>query len=139
MTKSKKILFIVLQFLSGIGFGILGAYIFFLFDNGEFFDSIFYGIVVGFGSVLLGIGLVGYFYLKQINKLGDFVISMVLSLVGLVMFFLLYMILQSLIQYLISYNLDTTFLSILLPIIGGLIGFNFKTRNVTRETTRNDS
>jgi uncharacterized protein YacL len=135
MTKSKRIFFIILEFLSGLGFGILGTYIFSFFDKWDLLDSVLFTFMALFASMLTGIGLVGYVYLKRINKLSEFVISMVLSFVGLIIFLLLYIMLSSLIPYLTFYKLNPL-LAIVLPMTGAVIGFNFKTRHVILQGTK---
>jgi len=76
---------------------------------------------------LTGIGLVGYFYLKEIGRLDDIIMSMVLGLVGLIFFSFLA----------VLYNLDSPILYIILPMTGAIIGFNYKTRRVFRQYKSN--
>lgn len=126
MTKSKTLFFILLELLVGLGFGILGGYLFSLFDPwGDLFYSIFFLFIFILVGILTGIGLVGYFYLKQIGRLDDFIISMTLALVGLVFFAFLATLYHS------------SILAIILPMTGAIIGFNYKTRRLFRQNISN--
>ena len=128
MTLSKTLFFILLEFLAGLGLGIFGAYLFTLFDPwGDLFYSIFFIFTSFLVGVLTGIGLVGYFYLKEIGRLDDIIMSMVLGLVGLIFFSFLA----------VLYNLDSPILYIILPMTGAIIGFNCKTRRVFRQYKSN--
>ena len=91
------------------------------------------GLMMGLGMMgpAIGIGLVGFFYLKQINRTADFGESMLLSFLGLIGFLILYAIINSLTFKLIPHYLSSVLLPIILPMTGGVIGFNYKTRKLT--------
>jgi len=128
MTLSKTLLFILLEFLAGLGLGVLGAYIFSLIDPwGDLFYSIFFIFTSVLVGILTGIGIVGYFYLKQIGRLDDFLISLTLALVGIILFTFLALL----------FNLASSILVFILPMTGAIIGFNYKTRRVFRQYKSN--
>ena len=115
-------LFIISEFFSGIGLGISGLYIFSFFDNWDLFSSILFSIAIMSICALTGIGLVGYFYLKQIDRQHEFLISMVLSFFGLFVFLVLSVVLDSWI------NQDIPpFIYFILLAGGAVAGFHLKT------------
>jgi Ca2+/Na+ antiporter len=128
MTRVRKTIFIVSEFIFGAGFGFLGVYVFALFDKGDLFASVLYGSIIGLTCSLMGIGLVGYFYLKQIDRLNDFRESVLLSFFGLSIFLILAFIMSSL-------NLipHSSGLFLILPLVGAVIGFNYKSRQTAKE------
>ena len=130
MTRSRKGIFIILEFVFGLAFGLLGGYIFSFFDKWDLYYSVMFTFLSVFASTLIGIGLVGFFYLKQINRTADFGESMLLSFFGLIGFLILYAIITSLTFRLIPHYLSSVLLPIILPMTGGVIGFNYKTRNL---------
>lgn len=130
MTKLKLTIFIILEFIFGIGFGFLGLYVFSYFNVwNDLFYSIIFGFIAGFGFTLIGIGLIGYFYLKQIDRKDDFGESMLLSFFGLVGFSFLYIVIT--IEFQSIMYLDRVLL--ILPLTGAIIGFNNKTRHARKK------
>lgn len=128
-----KLIFIILEFVSGFGFGVLGVYIFSFFDKGNLETSIFNSFLVAFISMIVGIVLVGYFHFRNIGQLNEFGKAMVFCVVGLFLFLILYILID-----LIAYKfIDDYFISVILPItmplIGGVLGLNF----VILKTKRN--
>ena len=127
MAKYKKTIFIALEFIIGMGFGLLGGYLFTLFDNWDLYYSVLFTFSVSFVSALTGIGLIGYFYLKQIGRSNQFWESILLSFFGLVIFLILCIVITSL--KLLPYNLSSI-LYVILPMIGAVIGFNYKAKPI---------
>jgi hypothetical protein len=139
MTRSSKIFFIILEFVFGIGFGILGAIVFAMFGNEGHLYSVRFIYIAMYLSALLGIGIIGYFYLRRISRVGDFSVSILLSFFGMIIF---YLVLHFVFGLLVRETLITKatpqylgIISLLLPIVGAIIGFNYKTRHVIRNGT----
>src|SRR5438046_538082 len=96
-------IYVLLEFICGLGFALLGTYIFSLFDNGSLMTSVFYTFVFAFVSMVFGVGLAGLF-----------------------LFIILYLLIDALTSKLIPYFLSSVVLPLLIPLSGAVIGFNFK-------------
>jgi len=57
-------IFVILQYLLGLGFAISGFFLFAEYDRSSLNDSILMGFLVAFSCMLIGVGLAGYFHLK---------------------------------------------------------------------------
>jgi hypothetical protein len=105
-----------------------------MFGNEGHLYSVRFSYIAMYLSSLIGIGIVGYFYLKETGRVNNFAISILLSFFGLVIF---YIILHLAFGLLVKGSLITratptylTLVLLLLPIGGAIIGFNYKTRNI---------
>lgn len=76
-----------------------------------------------------GIGIVGYWALKKLDRHGDFFEFFSLSFLGLIIAVLFYGVLVSLTFKLIPYHLSTVIMPSVLPLTGAIVGFNYKLRN----------
>ncbi len=136
MTKSKKIYFIVLEFVFAVVFGFLGGYLFLRFGNEGHLYSVRFSYIAMYLSSFLGIGIAGYFYLKENQKLPVFLTSLLLGFFGLVTFYIiLRLTVVLLINRAIISRATPTYLSfvlLLLPMAGAILGFNYKTSNIFR-------
>ncbi len=130
MTNKDKINLIVKEFLYGIGFGIVGAIIIsiiisIIFKPNLLFTSIWYAFIGGYLGIILGVSIVGFYFLKKNNNLNQFIIAFGtcifglltgLSVIYLIVFFDNY-------GFKISHGL-INFFAISLPLIGAIIGQN---------------
>jgi uncharacterized protein YacL len=131
----KSSIFIILEFIAGFVFGVLGGYAFSFFDR---YNTLNTSIVLAFTSafiaLLIGVGVVGYIHLKKSGRLRYFGQSAVFSLLGLIVFVLLYILIEFLTYQVLPYYLSSFLLPIILPLTGAVLGFNFK--NFRKETNR---
>jgi hypothetical protein len=136
MTKAKLALYIVLEFVFGLGFGITGGLLFSMFDTWDIFNSVLFTFIVIFVTIPVGVGMIGYFYLKQLGCQKDFGKSILLSILGLVGFVMLYLILDSFAFKSMSHYVSSILLPIILPSMGAVLGFNYKV--ITRKGFSNN-
>ena len=65
----KSSIFIILEFIAGFVFGVLGGYAFSFFDR---YNNLNTSIVLAFTSafiaLLIGVGVIGYIHLKKIGR-----------------------------------------------------------------------
>jgi len=124
-SNQKQLLFIILEFLSGLGFSILGGHIYLLFDSNSLKASIFYTFLVMFVSMFIGVTIMGYFHFKSITRSEDFSGAVGYSFLGMLLSLILYVaLIIALYQYLPDY-LSSVVLPIVLPLMGAVIGVNF--------------
>lgn len=123
--KSRHTIFVTLEVIFGLGFGILGGYIFTFFDEADITTSVFNTFVIVFISMTLGIMLVGYFHFKAFDKLNEFAKAIGLSLLGLLIFIVLYAIVNALAFELLPHYISSVILPLIMPVIGGVIGLNY--------------
>jgi len=111
-------IFILLQYIIGFAFAIAGMFLFTEPDHWSLMTSIFYSFLVGFFCMLTGVGLVGYFHLRQKKVLHKFGRAMALSFAGLLLFLLLYIFIEKFIPK------ELGILTLFLPLTGAVFGFN---------------
>jgi hypothetical protein len=111
-------IFIVLQFIAGFAFGIVGMFLLPERDNWSLNTSIFYTVLFGFISMLIGVGVVGYFHLriKKVSK--RFLIALMLSFAGSLFFLFLGVFIE---EYLPT---QFGFVVAILSLTGAVFGFN---------------
>jgi len=126
MTTLKNFGFIILELLAGLGIGILGGVLFSLIDKWDLFYSVLFTFISIFLAIPAGVGLVGYFHLRYLNRQKDFGQAFLLSILGLIVFILVYLILDSVAFGFIPHYLSSVVLPIFLPLMGTVIGFNFQ-------------
>jgi len=131
----KSVSFIILEFIAGFVFGVLGGYAFSFFDRYNNLDtSIVLAFTSAFIALLVGVGVIGYLHLKKTGRVRYFGQSVVFSLLGLIAFILLYILIELLTYQVLPYYIGSFLLPIILPLTGAVLGFNFK--NLRRETNR---
>ena len=110
--------FVLLQYIIGFAFAIIGMFL--LPEPGEWSlqTSIFYSFLVSFFCMLLGVCLVGYFHLRLKKAMNRFGKAMALSFTGLLLFLLLYIFIE---RFLPS---EFGILTFFLPLTGAVFGFN---------------
>ena|ERR1051326_4248590 len=119
--------FIILEFIAGFVFGVLGGYGFSFFERYNSLDtSIVLALTSAFIALLIAVGVIGYVHLKKIGRTKYFGQSIVFSLVGLVVFVLLYILIKLMADQQLPYFIDSVLLPILLPLTGAVLGFNYK-------------
>jgi hypothetical protein len=117
--------FVILECISGLGFGMLGDYFFSSFNEGDIAVSVFKTFMVTGISMIMGILLVGYFHYRAINRLNDFGRAIGLSFLGLIAFFILYIIVNPLAFKILPHYLSSVIFPIVMPFIGAVTGLNF--------------
>ena len=115
----------MLEFIFGLGFGILGYYFSSYFIEGDILVSVFKTFTITFISMIMGVLLVGYFHYRAINRLNDFGKALGLSFVGLIAFLILYIIVNALAFKILPHYISSVILPIIMPVIGAVIGLNF--------------
>lgn len=118
-------IFVVLEFISGLGFGILGGYVFSFFDKADITASVFNTFAIAFISMIIGVVLVGYFHYKAINRLNEFGKATGLCFLGLFAFLILYIIVNALTFRILPHYISSVILPIIMPLIGSVIGLNY--------------
>jgi len=125
--KVKSSIFIILEFIAGFIFGVLGGYAFSFFDRYNNLDT---SIVLAFSSaflaLLLGVALVGYIQLKQTGRAKNFGRSLLFSLIGLLAFLTIYIVIELLTYQVLPFYISSFLLPIVLPLTGAVLGFNYK-------------
>lgn len=120
-------LFIIIEFIAGFIFGILGGYAFSFFDRYNSLDtSMALALTSAFVALLIGVGIIGYIHLKKIGRVKYFGQSVALSLLGLLVFVALYIAINLLTYETLPYYISSILLPIVLPLIGAVLGFNYK-------------
>jgi len=120
-------IFVILEFIVGFAFGVLGGYAFSFFDRYNSLDtSIVLAFTSAFIALLIGVGIIGYIHLRKIGRAKYFRQSVIFSLVGLLVFVLLYVLIELLAYQALPFYLGSFLLPILLPLTGAVLGFNFK-------------
>jgi hypothetical protein len=123
----KSSIFIVLEFIAGFVFGVLGGYAFSFFDRYSSLDtSIVLAFTSAFIALLIGVGIIGYIHLKKTGRAKYFGRSIVFSLFGLIAFVLLYILIELLTDQALPYYISSFVLPIFLPLTGAVLGFNYK-------------
>ena len=112
------ILFVVLQYIIGYIFTIVGMFLF-LDESNSLSASMFYSMLGGFIGMIVGVALVGYFHLRLKHVVHKFILAMMFSVSGLLLFVLLY----ELTKKMLPKELDI--LLLFLPLSGAVFGFNF--------------
>lgn len=115
-----QLFFIILEFISGLGFSILAIYIYSVNSKVSLNTFVFNGLLIAYISMLLGIILIGYFHLKKLSSLKNFIAAIINCFAGFFLSVMLFIIL-SLIFYVSSF-----FVTILMPLVGAVLGFNFE-------------
>lgn len=118
-------LFVSLEIIFGLGFGILGGYIFSFFDRADITASVFNTFMIVFASMIIGVLLVGYFHFKVIDRLNDFGKAIGWSFLGLIAFLILYIGINALTFKLLPHYISSVILPIVLPVLGTVIGLNY--------------
>ena len=111
-------IFVVLQFIAGIAFGIIGMFLLPEKDSWSLNTSIFCTVLFGFISMLIGVGVIGYFHLRIKKVAKRFPIALILSFAGSVLFLFLAVFIK---QY---FPTQLGFLAAILPLTGAVFGFN---------------
>jgi hypothetical protein len=124
LTKTKRIYFVILEAVFGFGFGVLANYISSFFYQDEPILSAFVSFIATPLSLVLGIGLIGFVYLKQIGRIRDLAISILLSFLWFVFFVIVYSGIEGYMPYYLK------IISLLLPIGGAVAGFNYRTWHI---------
>jgi hypothetical protein len=71
--KVKHPIFIILEFLAGFVFAVLGGYAFSFFDRYNSLDtSIALAFTSAFIALLVGVGVIGYLHLKKVGRVKYF-------------------------------------------------------------------
>src|SRR5687767_7817268 len=84
MKKSDKVELIIWETLTGLGSGLIGMLLFSSFYKFDLFVSIMYGLIAGYLSMWIGVGVVGYSFLKKIGRETYILKSLVISFFGLI-------------------------------------------------------
>lgn len=125
----KNSIFIILEFIAGFVFGMLGGYAFSFFDRYNSLDtSMALALTSAFVALLMGVGIIGYIHLKNTGRAKYFGQSVALSLLGLIVFVALYIVINLLTYETLPYYIGSILLPIVLPLIGAVVGFNYKNK-----------
>jgi len=125
--KMKNSIFIILEFIAGFAFGVLGGYAFSFLNRYNNLDtSIFLAFTSAFVSLLLGVAIIGFIYLKRAGRVKDLGRSILLSLLGLLAFLIIYILIDLLAYQALPYYLSSIILPIILPLTGAVLGFNYE-------------
>jgi hypothetical protein len=123
--KLRQSIFVTLEFIVGLGFGILGGYEFSFFDKADITVSIFNTFMVAFISMIIGVVLIGYFHYRAIDRLNEFGKAIGWCFLGLLVFLILYVVLNALTFRILPHYISSVILPIVMPVIGAVIGLNY--------------
>lgn len=123
--KLRQPIFVTLEFIFGLGFGILGSYVFSFFDKANITASVFNTFMIAFISMIAGVVLVGYFHYRAIDRLSEFGKAIGWCFLGLLAFLILYTIVNALTFKLLPYYISSVVLPIIMPVAGAVIGLNY--------------
>ncbi|MBS1666140.1 MAG: hypothetical protein JST58_02055 [Bacteroidetes bacterium] len=124
------IVFVLLEYLVGCTFAVSPIYLITsIYD--DLFYSIIFSFIVGSISMVLGICLVGYFYLRIKNLLQKFGSSIFHSFLGVILFLL--------VDFLVNIFLPSKLSGILflLLLTGAIAGFNFESFKKSKKINLN--
>lgn len=125
MNRRNKILFFVLELISGIGIGLLGTYLV-IPDKPKFDLNL--SIIIGFLTIclfaLIGIGIPGFFHSRINDNNKKFGIGMGKATLGILIGLVLGGILSAITYSFLPYQFSSFYIPILTPIFCGVIGFN---------------
>jgi Ca2+/Na+ antiporter len=128
----KSSIFIILEFIARFVFGVLGGYAFSFFNRYNNLDtSIVLAFTSAFVALLLGVGIIGFIYLKRTGRVKDLGRSIALSLLGLILFLIICIVIELLAYQELPYYISSIILPIILPLTGAVLGFNYN--NYTRQ------
>jgi hypothetical protein len=123
----KNSIFIILEFIAGFVFGVLGGYAFSFFNRyNDLGTSMVLALTSAFISLLVGVAIIGFIYLKSRGRVKEFGPSILLSLLGLIVFLIIYIGIDLLTDQLFPYFISSILLPITLPLIGAVLGFNYR-------------
>jgi hypothetical protein len=123
------IVFVLLEYLVGCTLALSSMYLMtHIYD--DLFYSIIFALIVGPISLLFGVCLVGYFYLRLKHQLEKFGSSIFKSFLG----FILFLLIDFLVNIIIPSKLRI--IIFLLPVTGAIIGFNFEILKASRKTNK---
>lgn len=117
-------IFILLEYVSGLALALAGGYIYSRFDEANLNASIFYSFIVVFFSMIVGVALIGYVHLRVKNAKQLFGKAIVFSFLGLFLFLILYIVLNAVTSDVLPPYISSIVLPIILPLTGAVIGFN---------------
>lgn len=123
--KLGQIIFIVIEFVFGFGFGILGAYVFSFFDKADIMMSVFNTFLIAYISMTLGVVVIGYFHYRAIGKSNQFGKAIGWCMLGLMLFLIFYVMINALFFKFIPYYISSMILPAVMPTIGAVIGINY--------------
>lgn len=112
------LIFVILQFIVGLGLAIGGIFLFAEYDKSSLNDSILLGFIIVFLCILSGVGLAGYFHLRAKHATNRFGTAMLLSFAGLFAFLVLYFFIEPFLPSQLG------ILSLFVPLTGAVFGFN---------------
>ncbi len=113
------LLFVALQYIIGFSFAVGGIFLFSESDNSFSLNaSIFYGFLIGFICMLIGVWLVGYFHLRVKHVVRRLPAAIALSLLGLLLFLFLDIFIDNFLPS------ELGILILFLPLTGAVFGFN---------------
>jgi hypothetical protein len=121
----RQFLFIVLEIIAGLLFGLAGALLYSEYDTTNLFDSILLTFTAIFVCMLVGINIAGYFHYRTMKRIKDYGKSVALSFTGMVLFLLLYIIIVTAADSYIPQYISKVVMPILLPLAGAVLGMNF--------------
>lgn len=125
MNRRKNIIFFVLELISGIGVGILGAYL--VTPDKPKFD-LNLSIIIGFLTIclfaLIGIGIPGFFHSRMNGNNKRFGIGMGKATLGILIGLVLGGILSAITYSFLPYKISSFYIPILTPVLCGVVGFN---------------
>lgn len=118
-------IFVTLEFIFGLGFGILGGYIFSFFDKADITASVFNTFVIAFISMMAGVVLIGYFHYRAIDRLNEFGKAIGCCFLGLLVFLILYVVVNALTFKVLPHYISSVILPIVMPVAGAVVGLNY--------------
>jgi len=125
MKRSTKIVFFILELVSGVGIGILGTKL--VIPNKPTLD-LNLSIITAFLTVMLfaliGIGIPGFIHSRIIDKKKFFGIGIGKASLGILIGLVLGGVLSTLTYGFLPYTISSFIIPVLIPILFGVIGFN---------------
>jgi hypothetical protein len=123
--KLRQRIFVTLELLFGLGFGILAGYVFSFFDKADMTASVFNTFMTVFIAMMIGVVLIGYFHFRAMNRLSEFGKAVGWCFLGLLAFLILYIILNALTFRILPHYISSVILPVIMPVAGAVMGLNY--------------
>jgi hypothetical protein len=112
-------LFVLLQYVFGFAFATAGAFAFKENSNLDLLGGILFSLLVGYGSMLIGVALVAYFHLRVRHILRKYGLALAVSFLGFVLFLIFYILIENYLP------IQSGLLALIFPLTGAVFGFNY--------------
>jgi uncharacterized membrane protein YjfL (UPF0719 family) len=121
--------FIIAGPVCGLALGLLGTYMYSTFFWHDLYMAVFYGFLIMYCGVIIGLAVPGYIYCLKIRQKRSFPGAVGWSVLGLLFFLLIYITQNTLTFRFFPYYISSIILPVILPLAGAILGFIYGLKN----------